>query len=247
MAKRSNRFGSSNGKSAEAVADLAAYNGGILTTAEAVGEGFANCRLTEAVDRGYLERVERGVYCIPEIWEDQYYIYFLRYPKGIFSDESALVIHGLLDFAPMGKIVMNFPRGYNASSARRSGVEVRTCPSEHFLLGVGEFETSHGNIVSCYDAERSLCDVLRYRSMVDVEPVMEAFRRYAVSDGRDFKKLFECAKKLKASRKVLYYVFSQPEVVSAVRKEIVDAYIEAFNVPINELKKEQETTFNVRA
>src|SRR5665647_347374 len=57
--------------------------------------------LKKLVECGKLERVYRGVYISPETFEDVMYYMQHKYPKIIYSHETALYFHGLTDRTPM--------------------------------------------------------------------------------------------------------------------------------------------------
>lgn len=72
-------------------------NGGIVTTAGANEVGVSNERLRLLVKSGELERVNFGVYILPDEFVDKMYIAQLRRPKIIYSHETALFLHDLTD------------------------------------------------------------------------------------------------------------------------------------------------------
>ena len=187
------------------VLEYASQHDGIVTTAQVEEAGFARARLSEAVACGSLVRVARGVYCQAEAWEDEYLVACLRFPKGVLSHGTALFLHELTDRTPE-RVTMTFPRSHNASSARGAGVLVRTCARGLVELGLSEVRTPSGNVVRCYDAERSLCDMLRGTSAVDVQVLDPAMRSYLSSGVRDIPKLLGYAQELGVDRKVRSYV-----------------------------------------
>lgn len=187
------------------VLEYASRHNGIVTTAEVEAAGFARSRLSEAVRCGTLVRVARGVYCQAEAWEDEYLVACLRFPKGVLSHGTALFLHDLTDRTPEC-VTMTFPRSHNASSARGAGVLVRTCERGLTELGLSEVRTPSGNVVRCYDVERSLCDMLRGTSVVDVQVLNPAMRSYLASGARDVPKLLGYARELGVDRKVRTYV-----------------------------------------
>ena len=88
--------------------ELAKRNNGIITTAMAVDELLPRGSLKYLVDIGELVKVSRGVYVLPEAWEDEYVSLQSRYKRGIFSLDTALFLHDLTDRTP-SKFYMTFP------------------------------------------------------------------------------------------------------------------------------------------
>lgn len=184
---------------------LARRNGGLVTASQVVAAGIPRARLSDLVKNGQLKRVERGVYCLPDAWDDEFKVTQLRFPKGTFSDETALYLHDYSDRTP-SSLTMTFSRSYRATTARRAGIEVRTCADEVMNLGVTTISTPCGNEVRCFDLERTLCDLLRGHSSIDVQVVNPAMRRYLRSKDRDIQKLLDYARKLGVERKIRTYL-----------------------------------------
>ena len=111
------------------IVDIARSGGGLVTTAQVVAAGIPRARISDLVKRGKLERVQRGVYCLADAWEDEYLAAQLRFPKGVFSDNTALFLLGYSDRSPF-RLTMTFPRAYRATAARKSNIEVRTCSND---------------------------------------------------------------------------------------------------------------------
>ena len=79
---------------------MAKENNGIVTTAMVVAAGFSRGNLKYLVDRGKLERPSRGIYILPEVWEDEFLNLQSRFRRGIFSHETALFLWDLTDRTP---------------------------------------------------------------------------------------------------------------------------------------------------
>ena len=90
------------------IIELAKLNNGIITTAMVVEAGISRGTLKYLSDNGGLERVSRGVYTLPEVWEDEFVNIQSRFKRGIFSLETALFLCDLTDRTP-SKFYMVFP------------------------------------------------------------------------------------------------------------------------------------------
>ncbi len=189
----------------QAIVDLAEANGGLVTTAQVVDAGIPRARISDMVKAGGLERVQRGVYCLADAWEDEFLAAQLRFPKGVFSDGTALYLHGFTDRTPF-QLTMTFPRSYRATKAREAGIEVRTCADDVLGLGLTTAKTSYGNEVRAYDLERTLCDIVRGQRVVDVQVVNPAMKQYVRSSGKDVQKLLGYARALGVEKKVRNYL-----------------------------------------
>lgn len=185
--------------------EIAKSHNGYVSASQATAAGIPRRKLAGAVEKGELVQVGRGLYALPETWEDPCFVAQHRFSRGIFSDDTALFLHGMTDRAPFS-LTMTFPRGYNATPAREAGITCRTCADEVLGLGIVELATQHGNAVRAYDLERTLCDLLRGQGTVDSQVVTPAMRTYARSPRRDVAKLVEYSRKLGVERKVRNYL-----------------------------------------
>lgn len=187
------------------LAGIAGKQNGYITSSQVTSLGIPRRLLTDAVESGELVQVARGLYALPDTWEDELFITQHRFARGVFSDETALYLHGLTDRAPFS-LTMTFPRSYNTTAARKAGVICRTCADDLLDLGMREMVTQYGNPVRAYDAERALCDIVRGQAVVDSQVVVPAMRAYAASRNRDVVKLMEYARKLGVEAKVRGYM-----------------------------------------
>lgn len=187
------------------VTEIANKHNGYVSALQISAAGLPRRKLTEAVGRGELIQVGRGLYALPETWEDPYLVAQHRLSRGVFSDDTALFLHGMTDRAPFS-LTMTFPRSYNATAARKAGIICRTCADEVLDLGIVELKTMYGNVVRAYDMERTLCDLLRGQGTVDSQVVNPAMQAYVRGSNRDVTKLVEYSRKLGVERKIRGYL-----------------------------------------
>lgn len=64
---------------------MARSNGGYLTSREVTRAGIPRRELSEAVEAGLIIPIERGLYALPETWEDPLVVAQHRFARGIFS------------------------------------------------------------------------------------------------------------------------------------------------------------------
>ena len=60
-------------------------------------------------------------------------------------------------------------------------------------------KTQFGNKVSCYDLERTICDIVRSRNKVGTETFLAALKAYAARPDKDLNRLYSYAKQLRIS------------------------------------------------
>ena len=189
----------------KAIMELAKQNNGVITTAMVVAAGYSRGSLKYLSDNGILEKSSRGVYTLPEIWEDEFVNLQGRYKRGIFSLGTALFLCDLTD-GPPNSYHMTFPGTYNLTSPKSEGVICNGAKEPLYSLGITEVKTPGGNTVKAYNAERTLCDILRSRNHVDVQIVSDAFRRYSGRKEKNIPLLSEYAGILKVENRLRSYL-----------------------------------------
>ena len=180
-------------------------NNNMITTSDVLSMGFSRMLLSKYVKEGLLERCRQGVYMLPEETQDDMYILMLSSKKIIFSHDTALFLNGLSDRTPFTHSV-TIPS--NACLPKAIIVECNCyyVKPELHQLGAIDMKTTFGNVVRCYDAERTVCDLLRSRTRIDEETVIAAIKNYAESRNKDLNKLSEYAKQFKVEKTLKRYL-----------------------------------------
>ena len=128
-----------------------------------------------------------------------------RFARGVFSDETALFLHGMTDRVPFS-LTMTFPRSYNTTRAKSAGIICRSCADVVLELGICQVTTSYGNAVRAYDLERTLCDLMRGQAVIDDQVVSPAMQAYVRRSDRDPVKLTDYARALGVEGKIRTYL-----------------------------------------
>jgi len=180
-------------------------NNGFITSAQITDVGIARRVLGELVKTSRLDKVERGIYALPDTWEDELFILQYRFAKGVFSNETALYLHGLSDRTPIA-YTMTFPGGYNTQSAKKSGVTAKFTKPEIHEMGVIEMSSPCQNPIKVYDKERTLCDIVKGNNACEIGIVNQAMKTYAASRDKNMSKLISYAEQLRVKPKILRYM-----------------------------------------
>ena len=189
----------------EEIIRMAKDNNGTVTTAMVVEAGFSRGNIKYLADKGMIEKSARGVYILPEVWEDEIFNLQNRFKRGIYSHETALFLWDLTDRTP-NRYHMTFPANYNLTNPKEENVQCVQCMEALYELGIANAMTPGGNEVRAYSMERTLCDILRPHSRVDIQIVTEAFKRYANRSDKNIPVLSEYAKMLKVETKLRTYL-----------------------------------------
>ena len=184
---------------------MAQENNGIVTTAMVVAAGFSRGNIQYLVDKGMIEKSARGVYILPEVWDDEIFNLQNRFKRGIYSHETALFLWDLTDRTP-NRYHMTFPVNYNLTKPKQENIRCVQCKKALYDLGMAEVTTPRGNTVRAYSIERALCDILRPHSHVDIQVVTEAFKHYITRTDKNIPVLSEYAKILKVEKRLRSYL-----------------------------------------
>ena len=191
------------GKS-ETLDRLVSEGNGYLTTSQAMGCGISKSTLAEYVRKNNMERVARGVYLAEGAWEDELYQLFLPNARVVFSHETALHLHGLMEREPR-RVCATVRAGYNAAHLRRRGVCVYQARPGIYELGVSSARTPFGNVVRAYDMDRTICDTIRRKDDMDIQVFRYAMKEYMASDEKNLHHLLSYARELRGEPTVREY------------------------------------------
>lgn len=187
------------------IIQLAKGNNGVVTAAILSDKGILRGNLKKLVDEGKLEKTARGVYILPEIWEDEFVNLQARFKKGVFSNETALFLWDLTDQTP-NRYDMTFPHNYNLTNVKSEGVNCSRVKQEWYAEGKTQLESPGGNRITVYNMERTLCDILRKRGGINTGIITEAFKRYTARNDKNIPLLSEYAKMFRVEEKVRSYL-----------------------------------------
>ena len=177
---------------------------GYLCTSQVVKNGISKPTLAEFVRTRNMERVAQGIYLAENAWSDELYLLSLSNSRIVFSHETALSLHGLMEREPKFTSV-TVKAGYNASHLRKKGIRVYQIKPDMALLGVTDIQTNFGNIVRVYDMERTLCDILRYKESLDVQVFQYAMKEYMASRRKNLNRLMAYAREFQIESVVRTY------------------------------------------
>lgn len=189
----------------EMIFQIISNNKGYVTAKEITEAGIPRRCLTKLVESGKLLKAKRGIYVLPDVWEDELYYLQYRFSKGIFSHETALYLHGMTDRTPIS-FTMTFPFGYNTGSVKKQGVIPKVCTVEAYSIGVIEIASPAGNFIKAYNVERTLCDMVKETHHADIQVINQAMKEYATSREKNIAKLMSYAEKLRVVPKISMYM-----------------------------------------
>ncbi len=179
-------------------------NKGIITSSQIESYGVPRVYLSQMVEKNIIERIERGIYVTKDYKYDEYYLFQLRYPKTVFSYNTALYFYEMTERTPI-KMDVSISKNYNPHRFKDI-VNVYRINDELFDLGIVEKKSPQGMKVRTYNLERTICDIIKDKDSVDIEIRNKAIKKAIKSKEFNASKMFEYAKKMNIYDKVKNYM-----------------------------------------
>ena len=173
---------------------------GTMTVSEAKSLGISRAMLSYMVQNGRLRRLAQGLYAPIDEIPDELLVISRRSERIVFSHETALALHKLHNRIP-ALPTFTVPTGFRSPRSLDNTVAVYHIRRELFDLGRTVVKSFMGNAIPCYDPERTICDVIRSRSRMEVETYTGSIRTYAASAGKNLPLLFNYAKAMGIEKK----------------------------------------------
>ncbi len=177
-----------------------------LTPKIAEESGISKFKFYKYVRENGLEPVGRGVYSTGTDWIDELYVLHKRCPNAVFSHDEAFYYHGLIDREPLVHTLTVYS-GYNAHRLIADGsCKVYTVKRELLNIGKIVVKDNDGNMIPMYDLERTICDLIRSRSCIEIQDFNSALKAYVARKDKDLNRLMEYAKLFRVNNVIRRYM-----------------------------------------
>ena len=94
------------------VLEIMKKNNNIITPSKLETYGISRGYLSRMEKEGIIEKIERGIYVTKDYKYDEYYVFQLKYPKTIYSYNTALYLYEMTERTPINMDV-SIPKNYN--------------------------------------------------------------------------------------------------------------------------------------
>ena len=179
-------------------------NNEIITPSQLEKKGISRVYLSRMEREGIIEKIDRGIYVTKDFKYDEYYLFQLKYPKAVFSYNTALYFYEMTERTPI-KMDVTVYREYNPHRFKDL-VNVYKISKELYNLGVTEKKSPQGMKVKTYNLERTVCDIIKNKDSIDIEIRNKAIKKAIKSKEFNASKMFEYAKKMNIYDKVKNYM-----------------------------------------
>lgn len=185
--------------------ELIIKNHGTVLSSDLNEYNIPRVYLHKMVKEGSLEKVDRGIYVSKDSIEDEMFAMQKKYSKLIYSHETALFINGLSDRTSF-EYSACVPSGYKVVDKISEKFKIYYIKKSIHQLGVESYKSSFGNPIRVYNIERTICDILRSRSRIDVQILNDALKRFVKLKTMDYSLLMQYAKELNIESTVRHYL-----------------------------------------
>ena len=189
----------------QTISKLLSQNNGTIRTADVVAAGLSRTTLGQLVKDGVLERVAHGQYIQSDAFPDDLHLMQQRTSKIIFSHETALYLHDMAERTPLRHAV-TIPANSKLSPTLSSDLKTYYIKPELHDIGKCTLPSKWGHDVTTYNAERTVCDILRSRSRIDTQTFAAALKNYTAGHGQNWKLLMEYAEIFRVTKLMHQYL-----------------------------------------
>lgn len=181
-------------------------NNGIATSKQLMEAGFSRLMLYNMMMKGLISKESHGNYYLTEKRPDDYALMQNRSEKVVFSHLSALHLQKVCEEKP-ALLYVTVAQGDNVSRIKRDYENARFhyCKKELRDLGKIRIHTPEGFIVSVYDKERSICDLIHDKKQMEESLFSPTIKSY-FGGHMDKEKLMHYASLLHVDNTVQMYM-----------------------------------------
>lgn len=180
-------------------------NNGILLSKNLSENNISLQYITQMVKEGEIFKARNGVYFSTDNFEDEMFTIQTKYPSSVFSHETALYLHNLSDRDPL-KYSVTLNSNSNRNSIKKFNVKVYSIKKELLSLGIMSLTTVFGRKINSYNPERTVCDIVRNKSRIEVGIFSDAIKKYIERKDKNIPLLIEYAEKFRIQKKIREYL-----------------------------------------
>ena len=186
------------------LADRLNAQDGLISVSDAAALHISKEYFMEFVRKYGLERVAHGVYLAADAWQDSLQILQMRFPNAVYSHETAAYLLDLAEREPL-KMTLTVKTGYHSKGLSETA-KVYQIQERLLELGVSEVKSPFGHTLHCYNSERTICDLIRSRSQVEIQDLLYAVKTYIQQKGRNIPLLTRYAKEMHVETQLRKYL-----------------------------------------
>lgn len=192
------------GMEEEQIIKLIEEAGGWIKSADLRAWGVNYYAVDVLLEKGLLERVQRGIYRLTSHPYDEKTEVARRIPAGVFCMFTACAYYELSTFTS-AELHVAVPRKARIFLPEYPPVKLYYWSRIPLETGVIEIDSA-GSKVKMYDLEKTVSDIIRLRNKIGSDLAREVMRNYVRRKDRDLVKLMHYARKLRIEKPVRNYL-----------------------------------------
>lgn len=171
----------------------------VLTYKECIEKFGSDYLLKKAIDEGKIFQKEKGIYSLQKSCSELEII-SVKYPRSVFSRESAFYYHSLTDVIPDYYYLATL-----RSDSRIKDVRIRQSFLKADIFEMGQTQMQRNNvIINIYSLERMLIELMRFKNKLPLDYYKEIILNYRNRvEVMDIARVEEYAEKFKNADKLM--------------------------------------------
>ncbi len=175
-------------------------HGGVANASQLLEEGVTYYQLKELLASGQVVKLKRGLYRWADVPVSEMEEVAQIVKKGVFCLFSAAAHHDLTTFVS-SEYHVAVPKKYKVVLPEYPPIKLYYWEEAAYRTGITKVEIE-GEMVAMYDAEKTVCDIVRYQKKVGMDMLKEVLNTYLKRKDRNIDKLSKYASTLKIKEEV---------------------------------------------
>lgn len=170
-------------------------NNGYASTNEIERAGISRIYLSKLANKGFIERIKRGVYYWPNTpltGHSGLVAASLIVPKGVICLLSALSYYELTTYSPR-EIFVAIEREMKVKIPNYPPIKLFYFAEKQYKAGIKKVRIGK-RTVKIYSEEKTICDCLKYRNKIGIDIFKESLKEYLRRPDRNLEALIKFAK-----------------------------------------------------
>ena len=171
-------------------------NGGVARMHLLQEAGMTYYSLRALMEKGVVTKIKQGVYRLEhsELPIDEMVEVARMVPKGVYCLFSACAYYGLTTFVS-GQHHLAIPKKSKVTLPSYPPIQLYYWAETSYHLGITTVDSS-GGTVSMYDMEKTVCDMVKFRSKAGIDTMKEVLHNYIRRKDRKIYQLNDYARQL---------------------------------------------------
>jgi predicted transcriptional regulator of viral defense system len=187
------------------IIDQINLNKGYITTKELGKLNINRFYLSSLEKEGVIERIKRGLYKdINHVNENEIEEVARIVPNGVICLVSALGYYGLTTTIPV-EYSIAVPKKTKIVLPDYPPIKLHYFVDKYYTLGI-KSELQGGVNIKIYSIEKTICDLIRFKSKIGSDIIIEAIKNYMKQNDRDIQLLMKFARETKTFEIIKKYI-----------------------------------------